>query len=82
MAVRQASTTARGGPNKSWHYFEAKQWKKRKLGNGNLEVSSVGLGCMGMKVSFCPPEDKQEMISLIRTAVATGTGILTGYLRQ
>jgi aryl-alcohol dehydrogenase-like predicted oxidoreductase len=32
--------------------------KNRKLGNSNLEVSSVGLGCMGMKVSFCPPEDK------------------------
>ena len=42
--------------------------KKRKLGNSNLEVSSVGLGCMGMSVSYGPPAGKQEMISLIRSA--------------
>jgi aryl-alcohol dehydrogenase-like predicted oxidoreductase len=46
--------------------------KKRRLGNSNLEVSSVGLGCMGMSVSYGPPPDKQEMISLIRTAVERG----------
>jgi aryl-alcohol dehydrogenase-like predicted oxidoreductase len=46
--------------------------KKRKLGNSNLEVSSVGLGCMGMSVSYGPPADKHEMISLIRTAVERG----------
>jgi len=46
--------------------------KNRKLGNSNLEVSSVGLGCMGMSVSYGPPADKQEMISLIRTAVELG----------
>jgi aryl-alcohol dehydrogenase-like predicted oxidoreductase len=46
--------------------------KKRKLGNSNLEVSSVGLGCMGMSASYGPPADKQEMISLIRTAVERG----------
>ena len=46
--------------------------KKRRLGNSNLEVSSVGLGCMGMSVSYGPPADKQEMISLIRTAVERG----------
>ena len=46
--------------------------KKRKLGDSNLEVSSVGLGCMGMSVSYGPPADKQEMISLIRTAVERG----------
>jgi aryl-alcohol dehydrogenase-like predicted oxidoreductase len=46
--------------------------KKRKLGNSNLEVSAVGLGCMGMSVSYGPPADKQEMISLIRTAVERG----------
>src|SRR6185436_10468868 len=46
--------------------------KKRKLGNSNLEVSSVGLGCMGMSVSYGPPADKQEMTSLIRTAVERG----------
>ena len=46
--------------------------KKRKLGSSNLEVSSVGLGCMGMSVSYGPPADKQEMISLIRGAVERG----------
>ena len=46
--------------------------KKRKLGSSNLEVSSIGLGCMGMSVSYGPPADKQEMISLIRTAVERG----------
>jgi len=46
--------------------------KKRELGNSNLEVSSIGLGCMGMSVSYGPPADKQEMISLIRTAVERG----------
>ena len=44
--------------------------EKRKL--GNLEVSAVGLGCMGMSSGYGPPSDKQEMISLIRTAVERG----------
>ena len=43
--------------------------QKRKLGNSNLEVSAVGLGCMGMSFGYGPPGDKQEMISLIRSAV-------------
>jgi aryl-alcohol dehydrogenase-like predicted oxidoreductase len=46
--------------------------QKRKLGNGNLEVSTLGLGCMGMSFSYGPPKDKQEMISLIRMAVERG----------
>ena len=46
--------------------------QKRKLGNSNLEVSAIGLGCMGMSVSYGPPADKQEMISLLRTAVERG----------
>ena len=46
--------------------------QKRKLGNSNLEVSALGLGCMGMSFSYGPPADKQEMISLIRTAVERG----------
>jgi aryl-alcohol dehydrogenase-like predicted oxidoreductase len=46
--------------------------QKRKLGNSNLEVSTIGLGCMGMSFSYGPPKDKQEMISLIRTAVDRG----------
>ena len=46
--------------------------KKRKLGNSNLEVSAVGLGCMGMSFSYGPAADKQEMISLLRSAVERG----------
>jgi len=46
--------------------------KKRKLGKSGLEVSAIGLGCMGMSFSYGPPKDKQEMISLLRTAVERG----------
>jgi aryl-alcohol dehydrogenase-like predicted oxidoreductase len=46
--------------------------KKRKLGKTNLEVSAIGLGCMGMSFGYGPPKDKQEMISLIRSAVERG----------
>lgn len=46
--------------------------QKRKLGNSNLEVSALGLGCMGMSRSFEPVPDRQEMIALIRTAVEDG----------
>ena len=46
--------------------------QKRKLGKSNLEVSALGLGCMGMSFGYGPPADKQEMISLIRTAVERG----------
>src|SRR5947208_1320339 len=46
--------------------------QKRKLGNSNLEVSALGLGCMGMSYGYGPAADKQEMISLIRTAVERG----------
>jgi aryl-alcohol dehydrogenase-like predicted oxidoreductase len=46
--------------------------KKRKLGKSNLEVSAVGLGCMGMSTSYGPPADRQQMIALLRTAVERG----------
>jgi len=46
--------------------------QKRKLGNSDLEVSAIGLGCMGMSFSYGPPKDKTEMISLLRTAVERG----------
>jgi aryl-alcohol dehydrogenase-like predicted oxidoreductase len=46
--------------------------QKRKLGKSGLEVSALGLGCMGMSFSYGPPADKKEMISLIRTAVGRG----------
>ncbi len=44
----------------------------RKLGNSNLEVSAIGLGCMGMSFSYGPPKDKKEMISLLHAAVERG----------
>ena len=46
--------------------------QKRKLGNSNLEVSALGLGCMGMSFSYGPAADKQEMIALLRAAVERG----------
>ncbi|MFT3772907.1 MAG: aldo/keto reductase [Minicystis sp.] len=46
--------------------------EKRKLGNGNLEVSAIGLGCMGMSFGYGPAGDEQEMIALIRKAVERG----------
>jgi aryl-alcohol dehydrogenase-like predicted oxidoreductase len=46
--------------------------QKRKLGNSNLEVSALGLGCMGMSFGYGPAGDKQEMIALIRSAVEQG----------
>jgi aryl-alcohol dehydrogenase-like predicted oxidoreductase len=46
--------------------------QKRKLGKSSLEVSTLGLGCMGMSFSYGPPKDKQEMTSLLRTAVERG----------
>jgi aryl-alcohol dehydrogenase-like predicted oxidoreductase len=46
--------------------------QKRKLGKSNLEVSALGLGCMGMSMSYGPPRDKQEMISLLHAAVERG----------
>jgi aryl-alcohol dehydrogenase-like predicted oxidoreductase len=47
--------------------------KKRKLGKSNpLEVSAIGLGCMGMSFGYGPAADKQEMISLLRAAVERG----------
>src|SRR2546422_5998180 len=46
--------------------------KKLKLGKSNLEVSVIGLGCMGMSFSYGPPKDKQEMTALLRAAVERG----------
>ena len=46
--------------------------QKRKLGKSNLEVSAIGLGCMGMSFGYGPAADKKEMISLIRSAVERG----------
>jgi aryl-alcohol dehydrogenase-like predicted oxidoreductase len=46
--------------------------QKRRLGKSNLEVSAIGLGCMGMSFSYGPPKDKQEMTSLLGAAVDRG----------
>ena len=46
--------------------------KRRKLGKGNLEVSALGLGCMGMSWSYGPPKDRQAMVSLLRAAAERG----------
>src|SRR5213083_802952 len=46
--------------------------KKRKLGKSGLEVSAIGLGCMGMSFGYGPPKDKHEMIALLRAAVERG----------
>ena len=46
--------------------------EKRKLGRSGLEVSALGLGCMGMSYGYGPPADRQEMIKLIHAAVDRG----------
>jgi hypothetical protein len=51
---------------------EGEIMQKRKLGKGNLEVSAIGLGCMGMSFSYGPPKDKKEMIALLADAVDRG----------
>jgi aryl-alcohol dehydrogenase-like predicted oxidoreductase len=49
-----------------------KKMQKRKLGKSNLEVSALGLGCMGMSFSYGPPKDKKEMTDLLHAAVERG----------
>src|SRR3979411_1900764 len=46
--------------------------QRRKLGNSNLEVSAIGLGCMGMSFGYGPPMDRQDAAALIRTSVERG----------
>src|SRR2546427_12103053 len=50
----------------------SEQMKRRKLGKSNLEVSAIGLGCMGLSFGYGPAVDKQQGISLIRAAVERG----------
>jgi aryl-alcohol dehydrogenase-like predicted oxidoreductase len=52
--------------------LKEKRMQERKLGNSNLEVSAIGLGCMGMSFSYGPPKDKREMTALLRAAVERG----------
>ena len=51
---------------------EVQKMQKRKLGNSGLEVSAIGLGCMGMNYHRGPAPDKNQMIALIRAAVERG----------
>ncbi|MEG4589626.1 hypothetical protein QUA54_31080 [Microcoleus sp. MOSTC5] len=50
----------------------------RKLGNSNLEVSAIGLGCMGMSFGYGSPKDKQEMTALLGAAVDRGITFFRG----
>jgi aryl-alcohol dehydrogenase-like predicted oxidoreductase len=60
-------------PDRRQHKNELEQeMQQRKLGKSNLEVSALGLGCMGMSYGYGPAGDKQQMISLIRSAVERG----------
>src|SRR6266702_2953870 len=52
--------------------LEGETMQKRKLGKSNLEVSAVGLGCMGMSFSYGPPKDRKEMTDLLHAAVDRG----------
>src|SRR5260370_2642254 len=55
---------------------KGKTMQKRKLGKSNLEVSAIGIGCMGMSFSYGPPKDKKEMTSLLHAAVERGITFL------
>src|SRR6266700_8384840 len=52
--------------------LEGQTMQKRKLGKSNLEVSAIGLGCMGMSFSYGPAKDKREMTDLLHAAVDRG----------
>jgi aryl-alcohol dehydrogenase-like predicted oxidoreductase len=54
------------------HHLLGATMQRRRLGKGNLEVSALGLGCMGMSFGYGPAANKQEMIALIRAAVERG----------
>ena len=54
---------------------ERETMQRRKLEKSNLEVSAIGLGCMGISFSYGPPKDKKEMIDLLHAAVERGTHI-------
>jgi aryl-alcohol dehydrogenase-like predicted oxidoreductase len=71
LSARQVSAVELSSPQ---HLTERKDsiMQKRKLGNSNLEVSAIGLGCMGMSFSYGPPKDKQEMTALLHAAVDRG----------
>src|ERR1700729_3890395 len=67
-----ARTTARESGAITGGSMKGEIMQKRKLGKGNLEVSAIGLGCMGLSFGYGPAVDKQQGISLIRAAVERG----------
>src|SRR5712692_1012717 len=67
-----ARSSVQKQPLNRTRFLKGEAMKKLKLGKSNLEVSAIGLGCMGMSFSYGPPKDKQEMTSLLRAAVERG----------
>jgi aryl-alcohol dehydrogenase-like predicted oxidoreductase len=70
--MNEATQTAARKRDEHRNRIEGETMLKRKLGKSNLEVSAIGLGCMGMSFSYGPPKDKREMIDLLHAAVARG----------
>jgi aryl-alcohol dehydrogenase-like predicted oxidoreductase len=70
--MNEATQTAARKRDEHRNRIEGETMLKRKLGKSNLEVSAIGLGCMGMSFSYGPPKDKKEMIDLLHAAVARG----------
>src|SRR5437764_3351790 len=61
-----STSPACGGEEEEWPL------QKRKLGRSNLDVSTIGLGCMGMSFAYGPPPDRKQMLDLLRSAVERG----------
>src|SRR5467141_2303036 len=70
--MNEATRKAARGRGEHQKRVEGETMQKRKLGKSNLEVSALGLGCMGMSFSYGPPKDKKEMTDLLRAAVDRG----------
>src|SRR5579864_3449942 len=71
-ALREATASTFSEQEKDMSISSKRTMETRKLGTGGLEVSALGLGCMGMSWSYGQAKDKQEMISLLHTAVERG----------
>src|SRR5467141_2286502 len=70
--MNEATRKAARGRGEHQKRVEGETMQKRKLGKSNLEVSAVGLGCMGMSFSYGPPKDKKDMTDLLHAAVERG----------